>query len=143
MGGIGLSTYCLAKGCRPLCVRSICLRLSPVSPFSIQSSFNYNNTQVLWTLRRRSELGTRLCVLCVAVCCVSVCRCMCAVCVQCHGWPLPLQIIVTNTLPTSEQSVRCSKIRTIDVSMLLGEAIRRVHYGESMSYLFANVPGED
>ena len=68
---------------------------------------------------------------------------MCAVCVQCHGWPLPLQIIVTNTLPTSEQSVRCSKIRTIDVSMLLGEAIRRVHYGESMSYLFANVPGED
>ena len=56
---------------------------------------------------------------------------------------LLLQIIVTNTLPTSEQSVRCSKIRTIDVSMLLGEAIRRVHYGESMSYLFANVPGED
>ena len=53
------------------------------------------------------------------------------------------EIIVTNTLPTSEQSVRCSKIRTIDVSMLLGEAIRRVHYGESMSYLFANVPGED
>lgn len=50
---------------------------------------------------------------------------------------------MTNTLPTKELSERCSKIRTIDVSILLGEAIRRVHYGESMSYLFSNVPGED
>ena len=95
-----------------------------------------------WQAGLGTRLVCRLCAVCV-LCAMCGVHGVCCVCAECQCWPLPLQIIVTNTLPTSEQSVRCSKIRTIDVSMLLGEAIRRVHYGESMSYLFANVPGED
>jgi len=32
----------------------------------------------------------------------------------------------------------CPKIKTIDVSATLAEAIRRTHNGESVSYLFEN-----
>lgn len=53
------------------------------------------------------------------------------------------EVIVANTLPTYGQAQRCHKIKTIDISPILGEAIRRIHNGESMSALFANIPGED
>jgi len=48
-------------------------------------------------------------------------------------------VIVTNTVPQEEAKARTSKIRCVDLSPLLAEAIRRVHYGESLSYLFRNV----
>ncbi|GKT87296.1 ribose-phosphate pyrophosphokinase 1 [Colletotrichum tofieldiae] len=44
------------------------------------------------------------------------------------------RIVVTNTIE------RCPKLRVIDISQVLGEAIRRTHNGESVSYLFNHVP---
>ena len=50
------------------------------------------------------------------------------------------EVIVTNTIPQEENMRQCAKIRCIDISMILAEAIRRTHNGESVSYLFSNVP---
>lgn len=66
------------------------------------------------------------------------------------------EVIVTNTIPQEENAKNCPKIRVssaifariadqrllqcIDISMILAEAIRRTHNGESVSYLFSNVP---
>lgn len=49
-------------------------------------------------------------------------------------------VVVTNTLPQHKQMELCSKIKCIDVSMIFAEAVRRTHNGESVSYLFSNVP---
>lgn len=56
---------------------------------------------------------------------------------------LILQVVVTNTVPHDVQKLQCSKIKTVDVSMILAEAIRRIHYGESMAYLFRNITVND
>lgn len=53
------------------------------------------------------------------------------------------QILVTNTIPHEQHKKLCSKVKSIDISLLLSEAIRRIYYGESMSYLFRNIPLED
>ncbi|KAL9004744.1 MAG: hypothetical protein Q9188_002451 [Gyalolechia gomerana] len=46
-------------------------------------------------------------------------------------------IVVTNTYPISHDRIRASrKLVVLDVSNLLSEAIRRNHYGESISQLF-------
>lgn len=46
-------------------------------------------------------------------------------------------IIVTNTYPISEESMKkCSKLTVIDVSPIFAECIRRDHFGESISVLF-------
>ncbi|KAG8145817.1 putative Phosphoribosyl pyrophosphate synthase-associated protein [Naja naja] len=37
----------------------------------------------------------------------------------------------------------CPKIKTVDISLILSEAIRRIHNGESMSYLFRNIGLDD
>lgn len=49
-------------------------------------------------------------------------------------------IVVTNTIPQDEHMKQAGKIKTIDISPILAEAIRRTHNGESVSYLFSNVP---
>uniref|UniRef100_A0A914Q9N4 Ribose-phosphate pyrophosphokinase n=1 Tax=Panagrolaimus davidi TaxID=227884 RepID=A0A914Q9N4_9BILA len=49
-------------------------------------------------------------------------------------------VVVTNTIPQEENMKKCSKIHCIDISMILAEAIRRTHNGESVSYLFSHVP---
>ncbi|CAK9293284.1 unnamed protein product [Gordionus sp. m RMFG-2023] len=49
-------------------------------------------------------------------------------------------IAVTNTIPQENNMRICSKIRCIDISMMLAESIRRTHNGESVSYLFSHVP---
>uniref|UniRef100_A0A914M9Y9 ribose-phosphate diphosphokinase n=5 Tax=Meloidogyne TaxID=189290 RepID=A0A914M9Y9_MELIC len=49
-------------------------------------------------------------------------------------------VFVTNTIPQEENMKRCSKVKCIDISMILAEAIRRTHNGESVSYLFSHVP---
>lgn len=53
------------------------------------------------------------------------------------------EVVVTNTIPHELQKMQCSKIKTVDISVLLSEAIRRIHNKESMSYLFKNVTLED
>jgi ribose-phosphate pyrophosphokinase len=45
------------------------------------------------------------------------------------------EVIVTNSIPVKD-GLPCSKIKVLDVSPLLGEAIRRIHTGESISNLF-------
>ncbi|XP_073976992.1 phosphoribosyl pyrophosphate synthetase isoform X4 [Rhodnius prolixus] len=49
-------------------------------------------------------------------------------------------VVVTNTIPQDEHMKDCPKVRCIDVSMMFAEAVRRTHNGESVSYLFSNVP---
>ncbi|XP_007252212.1 phosphoribosyl pyrophosphate synthase-associated protein 1 isoform X3 [Astyanax mexicanus] len=53
------------------------------------------------------------------------------------------EVVVTNTVPHEVQKLQCPKIKTVDVSMILAEAIRRIHNGESMAYLFRNVTVDD
>jgi len=48
--------------------------------------------------------------------------------------------VVTNTIPQEDKMAQCPKIKVIDISPILAEAIRRTHNGESVSYLFSNVP---
>ncbi|KAI6007421.1 phosphoribosyltransferase-like protein [Pisolithus albus] len=50
------------------------------------------------------------------------------------------KLIVTNTLPQTDNQAKCSKIEVIDIGPVLGEVIRRSHYGESVSKLFHEVP---
>jgi ribose-phosphate pyrophosphokinase len=50
------------------------------------------------------------------------------------------KLAVTNTIPHAEKKFACDKLDTIDVSPTFAEAIRRTHNGESISYLFDQVP---
>ncbi|KAL5534245.1 hypothetical protein ACEPAG_707 [Sanghuangporus baumii] len=50
------------------------------------------------------------------------------------------KLIVTNTIPQDAHQAACSKIEVIDIGIVLGEVIRRSHYGESVSKLFDEVP---
>ncbi|XP_037934780.1 ribose-phosphate pyrophosphokinase 2 isoform X3 [Teleopsis dalmanni] len=49
-------------------------------------------------------------------------------------------VVVTNTIPQDGHMRDCPKVQCIDVSMMFAEAVRRTHNGESVSYLFSNVP---
>ena len=50
------------------------------------------------------------------------------------------KLIVTNTIPQADHQAKCSKIEVLDIGIVLGEVIRRSHYGESVSKLFHEVP---
>ncbi|KAJ6597003.1 phosphoribosyltransferase-like protein [Mycena vulgaris] len=50
------------------------------------------------------------------------------------------KLIVTNTLPQTANQAACPKIDVINIGVVLGEVIRRSHYGESVSKLFNEVP---
>jgi ribose-phosphate pyrophosphokinase len=45
-------------------------------------------------------------------------------------------VVVTNTIPLSEEGAQCTKVRVKSVGRLLGEAIKRIHHGDSISSLF-------
>jgi len=46
------------------------------------------------------------------------------------------QVIVCNTIPTQDKIKKCNKLKGASVSLLLSEAIRRIHNDESVSSLF-------
>lgn len=46
------------------------------------------------------------------------------------------EMIVTNTIPLSEEASKIKKIKVLDVSPILGEAIKRIHNDASVSSLF-------
>ena len=46
------------------------------------------------------------------------------------------RVMVTDTLMLGEEAARCPKIEQLSVAVLLGEAIRRIHEGASVSSLF-------
>ena len=45
-------------------------------------------------------------------------------------------LVVTNSIPLSEEAKRCEKIKVLSVSALLADAIRRIHNEDSVSSLF-------
>ncbi len=45
-------------------------------------------------------------------------------------------LVVTNSIPLKGRATECDKIRVLSVGSLLGEAIRRIHSEDSVSYLF-------
>ncbi|XP_014686028.2 ribose-phosphate pyrophosphokinase 3 [Equus asinus] len=49
-------------------------------------------------------------------------------------------VVVTNTIPQEDKMKHCSKIQVIGIAMILAEAIRKTHNGESVSYQFSHVP---
>lgn len=50
------------------------------------------------------------------------------------------RLVVTNTIPQNENMAKCDKLEVIDIGVVLGEVMRRSHYGESISKLFYEVP---
>jgi ribose-phosphate pyrophosphokinase len=46
------------------------------------------------------------------------------------------EMVVTNSIALSPEAKACSKIKTISLGALLGEAIRRIHNSDSVSSLF-------
>jgi ribose-phosphate pyrophosphokinase len=46
------------------------------------------------------------------------------------------EVIITDTVPLSEQGKQSKKIKVITVARLLGEAVKRIHHGDSISSLF-------
>ena len=50
------------------------------------------------------------------------------------------RVVCTNTVPFEEKMKSCPKLDVIDVSAVLAESIRRLHNGESISYLFKHSP---
>ena len=48
------------------------------------------------------------------------------------------EVVVTNSIPLSEEAKVCSKIRQISISGLLAESIRRIATGDSVSSLFVD-----
>jgi ribose-phosphate pyrophosphokinase len=45
------------------------------------------------------------------------------------------EVVVTNSLPF-DRMAECPKVRILDISQLIAEAIKRIHYNESVSTLF-------
>jgi len=46
------------------------------------------------------------------------------------------EVIVTNSIPLSAEAQQLSKIKALNVAKLLGEAVKRIHHGDSISSLF-------
>jgi len=46
------------------------------------------------------------------------------------------EAIVTDTIPLSDHAKKCKKIKVLSVSGILGEAVRRIYYNDSVSSLF-------
>lgn len=50
------------------------------------------------------------------------------------------RVVVTNTVPLRGKEETCGRLRVMDISATLAEAIRRTHNGESVSFLFTHAP---
>ncbi len=48
------------------------------------------------------------------------------------------ELVVTDTIPLSEEAAACAKIRQLSVAELLAETIRRISYAESVSSLYVD-----
>lgn len=46
------------------------------------------------------------------------------------------ELVVTNTIPLNDEARSCPKIKALSVAELLGETIKRIHNGDSVSTLF-------
>jgi len=50
--------------------------------------------------------------------------------------PVLEQIVITDTIPLSDEKAKNSKITVLSVASLLGEAVARIHSNSSVSSLF-------
>ena len=46
------------------------------------------------------------------------------------------ELITTDTIPPRAEVQACAKIKVLSVARLLGEAVKRIHHGDSISSLF-------
>jgi ribose-phosphate pyrophosphokinase len=46
------------------------------------------------------------------------------------------EVLLTDTIPLSEAGRSCKKIKVFSIARLLGEAVKRIHHGDSISSLF-------
>ena len=46
------------------------------------------------------------------------------------------ELIITDTIPPRPDVAACPKIKVLSVARLLGEAVKRIHHGDSISSLF-------
>ena len=46
------------------------------------------------------------------------------------------KVWVTNSIPQEERQAACDKLEVLSVGPLVGEAIKRIHHGDSISSLF-------
>jgi len=46
------------------------------------------------------------------------------------------EAIVTDTIPLNDRAKHCKKIKVLSVAGILGEAVRRIYYNDSVSSLF-------
>jgi ribose-phosphate pyrophosphokinase len=46
------------------------------------------------------------------------------------------EVIISDTIPLTDAAKACGKIKVLSVARLLGEAIKRIHHGDSISNLF-------
>jgi len=49
------------------------------------------------------------------------------------------EVVVTDTIPASEQTQKVDSVKILSVAAMLGEAIKRIHRNESVSNLFNNI----
>ncbi len=49
------------------------------------------------------------------------------------------EVVVTDTIPSSEQAKKVDIVKVLSVASMLGEAIKRIHRNESVSSLFNNI----
>jgi len=49
------------------------------------------------------------------------------------------EVVVTDTIPVSEQTQKVDSVKILSVDAMLGEAIKRIHRNESVSNLFNNI----
>jgi ribose-phosphate pyrophosphokinase len=46
------------------------------------------------------------------------------------------RVWVTNTIPQAEKQAKCARLEVLSIGRLVGEAIKRIHHGDSISSLF-------
>ena len=46
------------------------------------------------------------------------------------------ELVVTDTIPLSEEAAACPRIRVLSVAAMLGESINRMNSGQSLSSMF-------
>jgi ribose-phosphate pyrophosphokinase len=46
------------------------------------------------------------------------------------------ELVITNSIPNADNARPCPKLRVVNIAPMLAEAIRRTHYGESLSSIF-------
>jgi len=48
------------------------------------------------------------------------------------------KVLVTDTIPQQDRADRCDRLEVLSLGSLLGEAIKRIHHGDSISSLFSS-----